>query len=148
MDDETLAPFVDALASALIVMVLVSIFFMIQTASSVANLAKLYTVNIDIQAPLLSRIVYREIISHDIDSQEFTYLVNFEMDPKLLEEIKSNIGLPVSLTITVESNDAQQKSVVNLIRFLKYLALPGDVKITTNLKESNSMLSKIKWEIN
>ena len=37
MDDETLAPFVDALASALIVMVLVSIFFMIQTASSVAN---------------------------------------------------------------------------------------------------------------
>ena len=104
--------------------------------------------NIDIQAPLLSRIVYREIISHDIDSQEFTYLVNFEMDPKMLEEIKSNINLPVSLTITVESNDAQQKSVVNLIRFLKYLALPGDVKITTNLKESNSMLSKIKWEIN
>jgi hypothetical protein len=146
MDDDTLAPFVDALASALIVMVLVSIFFLIQTATSITGAAQLFTVNELKQAPQLSRIVYRDIIKSDLDNNEFTYLVNFELTKEMVNKIKNNIGEVSELTITVESRETDKKNVVNLLRFIKYLALPDNVKINTKFGDTKSMLSKIKWE--
>ena len=146
MDDDNLAPFVDALASALIVMVLVSIFFLIQTATSITGAAQLFTVNELKQAPQLSRIVYRDIIKFDLDNNEFTYLVNFELKEDMVDKIKKNIGEVNELTITVESRETDKKNVVNLLRFIKYLALPDNVKINTKFGDTKSMLSKIKWE--
>ena len=152
MDDDTLAPFVDALASALIMMVLVCIFFLVQTATEIQSAAKLQPVA-NIKAGVsFTPITYREIYSSNLETKEFSYIVNFVLEDELVEQIKAQINAQIStikeLKITIESNDSGKKSTVNILRFIRYLNLDHDVKISTEIHPSDSVLSKVKWEIN
>lgn len=150
MDDDTLAPFVDALASALIMMVLVSIFFLIQTATSITTSAKLHTINsheVDEQNPLFTPIVYRDVVEYELENNKFKYVVNFKMEDKYVALIKQSLVDAKEIKIIIESNDSQKKSVVNIITFLDSIKLPAGVKVKTEINKSDSVLSKLSWEV-
>ncbi len=148
MDDEALAPFVDALASSLIVMVLVCIFFLIQTATALSSAAKLESVaNIE-EKVHYSPISYREIFSSDLANNEFKYVVNFKLTEEFISQIKDKIADAKMVKIIIETRDAEKKSTVNILRFQQYLNLPTKIKIKTEILKSNSVLSKLRWEIN
>lgn len=148
MDDEALAPFVDALASSLIVMVLVCIFFLIQTSSAISSAAKLESVvNVD-EKKHYSPIIFREIISADMEKKEFEYVVNFNLTDEFLEQIKSEIADAKNFKIIIESRDSEKKSAVNMFRFIQYLQLPKEITVKTEIQQSSSVLSKLRWEIN
>ena len=151
MDDDSLAPFVDALASALIVMVLVSIFFLVQTAMTVQEKAKLIVINdkpIEESEPAPDPIVFRELINIDLDNNTLTYLLNFKMDEQLITQIRSQLLSGKSVEITVTSSDAEKKSVVNLLRFLGFMDLPDEIDVKTKIEQSDKLLSTLSWEIN
>lgn len=148
MDDEALAPFVDALASSLIVMVLVCIFFLIQTSTAITSAAKLESVvNLE-EKEHYSPIVFRDIFRSDLAENEFEYVVNFKLKENFIAQIKDNIGDAQALTIIIESRDSEKKSAVNILRFLQFMQLPKHIKIKTEIQGSNSVLSKLRWEIN
>ena len=148
MDDEALAPFVDALASSLIVMVLVCIFFLIQTATAISSAAKLESVANVEDKEYYSPISYREIFSSDLTNNEFKYVVNFKLTKEFIGQIKDKLADAKKVKIVVETRDSEKKSTVNILRFLQYLALPKKIKIKTEILKSNSVLSKLRWEIN
>ncbi|MFD2176920.1 hypothetical protein [Veronia pacifica] len=151
MDDDSLAPFVDALASALIVMVLVSIFFLVQTAMTVTEEAKLIVVSdkpIAETEPTPNPIIYRELISTDLDNNTLTYLVNFKLDDSLVHQIRSQLLTASRVTITIASSDSEKKSVVNILRFIGFMNLPNDIDVKTKIEKSDKLLSTLSWEIN
>ncbi|RXJ72564.1 hypothetical protein CS022_14730 [Veronia nyctiphanis] len=151
MDDDSLAPFVDALASALIVMVLVSIFFLVQTAMTVQEKAKLIVINdkpIEESEPAPNPIVFRELINIDLDNNTLTYLLNFKMDEQLITQIRSQMLSGQTVEITVTSSDAEKKSVVNMLRFLGFMDLPDEIDVKTKIEQSDKLLSTLSWEIN
>jgi hypothetical protein len=150
MDDDTLAPFVDALASALIMMVLVSIFFLIQTATSLRTSAQLSTINdkeVNEGKPLFSPIVYRDVVSFDLDNNSFRYIVNFKLEGEPLTQIQSQLMEASQVVITVESNDVKRKSLVNVLAFLEAVDLPSEIKVRTRIEPAESALSQLSWEI-
>ncbi|WP_114764657.1 hypothetical protein [Vibrio rhodolitus] len=147
MDDDSLAPFVDALASSLIVMVLVCIFFLIQTSTAITSAAKLEAV-VDVEEDkAYSPISYREILSADLVKQEFKYVVNFKLKPELVDQIKGQLIGARNITFTIESRDSEKKSAVNIMRLLNILDLPEETKISTEIVATTSVLSKVRWEI-
>ncbi|MBR7889800.1 hypothetical protein J9B83_12745 [Marinomonas sp. A79] len=150
MDDDTLAPFVDALASALIMMVLVAIFFLVQTATSLTASAKLATIsdrNIDEEKPLFTPIIYRDVVEYDLEKNTLKYIVNFKLDDVHKDMIKSKMDGAKSLKITVRSNDDKKKSVVNMLSFLRAMSLPAGLDVKTEVLTSNSVLSSLTWEV-
>lgn len=146
MNDETLAPFVDALSSALIVMVLVSIFFMLQTATSLSSAAKEQSLN-DIQDHNRSPIVYRDVMRSNLDENQFEYLINFKLEAEFLEKIRAQMVNAEHVKFTVYSRDSARKNTVNLMRLLAYLKLPSKLKVETSMQSTTDVLSKISWEI-
>lgn len=146
MDDDTLAPFVDALSSALILMVLVSIFFMLQTATSLSSAAKQQSLN-DIQENAYSPIMYHDVMRSNLDEHEFSYLVNFKLNKDFIEDIRAQMLDAKKVKITIYSRDDVKKNTVNLIRLLKYLQLPAQIKVETSMQPSTDVLSTVKWEM-
>lgn len=150
MDDDTLAPFVDALASALIMMVLVSIFFLVQTATSITAAAKLTTISdkeIDEQKPLFTPIVYRDVVEYQLDNNRFRYIVNFKLDDVHKDIIKERLKGAKEIKVTINSNDSQKKSVVNIIAFINTMKLGENVKVSSEILPSDSVLSSLSWTI-
>lgn len=150
MDDDTLAPFVDALASALIMMVLVAIFFLVQTATSLTASAKLATINdrnIDEEKPLFTPIVYRDVVKYDLDNHTFKYVVNFKLDAVHKDLILEEMEGITSLRVTVKSNDDKKKSAVNILTFLRDMKLPAGLDVKTEVLPSNSVLSSLSWQV-
>ncbi|WP_375749703.1 hypothetical protein [Vibrio sp. HN007] len=146
MDDDTLAPFVDALSSALIMMVLVGIFFMLQTATSLNSAAQEASLN-DFQESEYNPIVYHEVMRSDLDEHQFEYLINFKLEPEFVESIRGQLLEAQKVKFTIYSRDDLKKSTVNLIRLLKYLQLPSHIKVETSMQPTTNVLSKVKWEI-
>lgn len=146
MNDDTLAPFVDALSSALIMMVLVSIFFMLQTATSLNSAAKQTSLN-DFQENKYNPIVYHDVMRSNLDEHQFEYLVNFKLEQSFIDKIKSQMLEAKKVKITIYSRDDIKKSTVNLIRLLKYLQLPPHIKVETSMQPTTNVLSKVQWEI-
>lgn len=150
MDDDTLAPFVDALASALIMMVLVSIFFLVQTATSITAAAKLTTISnkeIDEQKPLFTPIIYRDVVEYQLDNNRFRYIVNFKLDDVHKDIIKDRLKDAKEIKVTINSNDSQKKSVVNIIAFINALKLGEKVKVNSEILPSESVLSSLSWTV-
>jgi hypothetical protein len=150
MDDETLAPFVDALASALIIMVLVALFFLLQSATSLSSSAKLMTVStspVDEDRPLFNPIVYRKPISVDFADSKIVYLLNFELKEEDRVQLRTEILSHPQVSFTFYSNDADTKVTANMIHLLVKLALPPEIKVKTSIEKSDSSLSKVKWEL-
>lgn len=150
MDDETLAPFVDALASALIIMVLVALFFLLQSATSLSSSAKLMTVSVSPVAedrPLFTPISYRKPISVDFDDNKIVYLLNFELSEADREKLKEVVSKHRNVVFTFYSNDVDTKITANMIRFLIELALPQEINVKTIIEKSDSSLSKVRWEL-
>jgi hypothetical protein len=150
MDDETLAPFVDALASALIIMVLVAIFFLLQTATSLESAAKVMSISekpVEEDRPLFNPVIFRKPMSVDLANNHIVYLVNFELNEQQLEEVRNDMLQGQTINISFYSNDKEMKTTANLIRFLMKLNLPKDVSIQTSIQTSDSSLSQVKWEV-
>jgi hypothetical protein len=150
MDDETLAPFVDALASALIIMVLVAIFFLLQTATSIETAAKVMSISekpIEEDRPLFNPVIFRKPMSVDLVNNHIVYVVNFELNEQQLQDVRNDMLQGNSLNITFYSNDKEHKTTANLIRLLMKLGLPDDVSIQTTIQKSESSLSQVKWEV-
>lgn len=150
MDDDTLAPFVDALASALIMMVLVSIFFLVQTATSITAAAKLTTISnkeIDEQKPLFTPIIYRDVVEYQLDNNRFRYIVNFKLDDVHKDIIKDRLKDAKEIKVTINSNDSQKKSVVNIIAFINAMKLGEKVKVNSEILPSESVLSSLSWTV-
>lgn len=147
MDDQTLAPFVDALASALIMMVLVAVFFLLQSMSSIAASAKLYTVSIDKNVKQFSPIVFHKPLKVDLDKNELLYVLNFELELDDIKAIRNEIlAAKKEVKVIVKSDDIEKKVMVNLLRFLHQIDLPKEQKVKTVFAKSNSTISKIIWE--
>ncbi|MGX9416358.1 hypothetical protein ACXJY6_12770 [Vibrio sp. RC27] len=146
MDDDSLAPFVDALSSALIIMVLVCIFFMLQTATSLSSAARQHTLN-NIEEEDKSPIIYQQIIRANLDEHQFDYLINFKLEKEFVEQIKAQLQGANKVEIVIQSRDNNRKNTVNLMRFLAYLKLPSDIKVHTSMKITNNVVSTVKWEI-
>jgi len=150
MDDETLAPFVDALASALIIMVLVAIFFLLQTATSIETAAKVMSISekpVEEDRPLFNPVIFRKPMSVDLVNNHIVYLVNFELNEQQLQDVRNDMLQGNSVSLTFYSNDKEVKIAANLIRFLTKLGLPEDVSIQTTIQKSDSSLSQVKWEV-
>lgn len=150
MDDDTLAPFVDALASALIMMVLVSIFFLVQTATSITAAAKLTTISdkeVDEQKPLFTPIIYRDVVEYQLDNNRFRYIVNFKLDDVHKDIIKDRLKDAKEIKVTINSNDSQKKSVVNIIAFINAMKLGEKVKVNSEILPSDSVLSSLSWTV-
>lgn len=149
MDDETLAPFVDALASALIMMVLVAVFFLLQSMSAITESAKLFTVASNAavnDGKAYTPVTFRRPLKVDLEAGELVYLVNFELTEAEVQSIRQSMLEKNTLTLTVFSDDKEKKSVVNLLRLLKLLQLPPNVKVQTVLQSAQSPISKITWK--
>lgn len=146
MDDDTLAPFVDALSSGLIVMVLVSIFFMLQTATSLTSAAKQMTLN-NINENRYTPIVYHDVKRVDLEAHKFNYLINFKLEPELIELIKLQMIEATKVKFTIYSRDDDKKNTVNLLRLLAYLQLPSTIKVETSMQSTTEVLSTVQWEI-
>lgn len=150
MDDDTLAPFVDALASALIMMVLVSIFFLVQAATSITASAKLSTISendIDEKRPLFTPIVYRDVVEYQLQENRFRYIVNYKIDEVHKALIKEKIEGAKEIKIKINSNDDQKKSVVNMLAFINAFKLDGKVKVSSEIKPSDSIVSSLTWTV-
>lgn len=150
MDDDTLAPFVDALASALIMMVLVSIFFLVQTATSLTASAKLTTISdkeVYEQKPLFTPIIYRDVVEYQLDNNRFRYIVNFKLDDVHKDIIKDRLKDAKEIKMTINSNDSQKKSVVNIIAFINAMKLGEKVKVNSEILPSDSVLSILSWTV-
>lgn len=150
MDDDTLAPFVDALASALIMMVLVSIFFLVQTATSITAAAKLTTISdkeVDVQKTLFTPIIYRDVVEYQLDNNRFRYIVNFKLDDVHKDIIKDRLKDAKEIKVTINSNDSQKKSVVNIIAFINAMKLGEKVKVNSEILPSDSVLSSLSWTV-
>ena len=150
MDDDTLAPFVDALASALIMMVLVSIFFLVQTATSLTASAKLTTISdkeVYEQKPLFTPIIYRDVVEYQLDNNRFRYIVNFKLDDVHKDIIKDRLKDAKEIKMTINSNDSQKKSVVNIIAFINAMKLGEKVKVNSEILPSDSVLSSLSWTV-
>ncbi len=150
MDDDTLAPFVDALASALIMMVLVSIFFLVQAATSITASAKLSTISvndIDETKPLFTPIVYRDVVSYHLEENRFNYIVNFKLDPVHKDLIQEQLKGAKEVKITISSKDDQRKSVVNVIAFINALKLDENVTVRSEMQPSDSIVSSLTWTV-
>lgn len=146
MDDDTLAPFVDALSSALIMMVLVSIFFMLQSATSLNAAAQKASLN-DFQESEYNPIVYHEVMRSNLEGHQFEYLINFKLEQEFIDSIREQLLEAQKVKFTIYSRDDLKKSTVNLIRLLKYLQLPSHIKVETSMQPTTNVLSKVKWEI-
>ena len=150
MDDDTLAPFVDVLASALIMMVLVSIFFLVQTATSITAAAKLTTISdkeVDEQKTLFTPIIYRDVVEYQLDINHFRYIVNFKLDDVHKDIIKDRLKDAKEIKVTINSNDSQKKSVVNIIAFINAMKLGEKVKVNSEILPSDSVLSSLSWTV-
>lgn len=146
MDDDTLAPFVDALSSALIIMVLVSIFFMLQTATSLSSAARQQSLN-DIEEHDSSPIIYQDIVRANLEEHQFEYLINFKLEKEFVEKIRAQLVDAKSVKIAIHSRDNSRKNTVNLMRLLAYLKLPPEIKVQTSMQLSTNVTSTVKWEI-
>lgn len=146
MDDDTLAPFVDALSAALILMVLVSIFFMLQTATSLGSAAKQQSLN-DIDEKRYNPIVFHDVLRSNIDEHQFEYLINFRLEKEMVEQIRAQMLKGKKVKVTIQSRDDLRKNTVNLMRFLAYLKLPSQIKVETSMQSTTNVLSTVKWEI-
>ena len=146
MDDDTLAPFVDALSSALIIMVLVSIFFMLQTATSLSSAARQQSLN-DIAEHDSSPIIYQDIVRANLEEHQFEYLINFKLEKEFVEKIRAQLVDAKSVKIAIHSRDNSRKNTVNLMRLLAYLKLPPEIKVQTSMQLSTNVTSTVKWEI-
>jgi len=146
MKDSSLGPFVDALASALIMMVLVAVFFLVQSITSIEKSAKLYTVG-TLAEDKYSPIVFRRPLKVDIEKNELIYLLNFDIKPEDILAIRNKmIASEKEITVTFISGDSDKKTTVNMLRFLLQLDLPDDVNLNTIFVKTNSTISKITWE--
>ena len=80
MDDNTLAPFVDALASALIMMVLVAVFFLLQSITEIEAAAKVYAVSPNsLKGKNFKPIFFHVPIKVNMDKKEILYMSNFDL---------------------------------------------------------------------
>lgn len=150
MNDDTLAPFVDALTSALIIMVLVSIFFLVQTATSITQSAKLVTItnnNIDEGTPLFTPITYRDVVEYSLDEDLFRYIVNFKLDSVHRDLIAAKLKDATYLMITIKSNDDKRKSAVNILKFIETMNISPGIEVHTEVLPSNSVLSSLSWKV-
>ncbi|TYL48405.1 hypothetical protein [Marinomonas sp. IMCC 4694] len=150
MDDDTLAPFVDALASALIMMVLVAIFFLVQTATSLTASAKLTTISdkdLHDQRELFTPIIYRDVVEYNLDENRLRYIVNFKLDEMHKILISNSLKSAESLRITINSNDDKKKSTVNMLNFLRDMNFSKNVKVYTEVLPTTSVLSSLSWTI-
>jgi len=147
MDDETLGPFVDALASALIVMVLVAVFFLIQSAASLTQSAKLITESDNtVKEKKFSPIIFRKPLSVNFEKREIRYIVNFALTESDIKTIREQILLDKKVTFTFYSDSSDKKTTVNLIRLLKELGLPRFIEVNNSFQKANSSISKLTWE--
>lgn len=148
MDDNTLAPFVDALASALIMMVLVAVFFLLQSITSIAESAKLYTVSPNtLEEKKFSPIFFHKALKVNLEKNEILYMSNFDLTPEELDKVKQEISeATTEVKLTIQSNDSDTKTTANLLRFLGQLDLPSGKVPKIIFAESESTISKIIWE--
>lgn len=148
MDDETLAPFVDALTTALIIMVLVAMFFLLQSVAAISSSAKLMTVSsapVEEDRPYFNPIVFRKPVSVNFPANEIVYLINFELKADELSQLKEVLMKYKQVNFVFYSNDTDTKIVANMVHFLGALALPAEIKVVTRIEKSDSSLSKVKW---
>jgi hypothetical protein len=144
MDDETLTPFVDALSATLIIMVLVCISFIVQSALTVADSARKYT-EIKVSEDESVPIEFNSPLKIDLEKNELVYLVNFEMNQDEITLIKKDLEGVSSVEFVVSSKDTEKKSVANLFRFLIALNLSKEVTVRTKIVRIDESLSKITW---
>lgn len=149
MDDDTLAPFVDALASALIIMLLVSIFFLVQSSTAIAESIKVAAISdeSDQQIPEFSPIIYRDVVEYSLDDNLLHYVVNFKLDSihkKLISEKLMGVN---TLLITIRSDDDKKKSVVNILNFIESMGISENINVRTKIIPAGSILSTLSWEL-
>jgi hypothetical protein len=144
MDDDTLTPFVDALSATLIIMVLVSISFIVQSALTVADSARKYT-EVKLDEDESVPIEFNKPLKIDIDKNELIYLVNFELTPEEVKAIKDDFYGSKSVEFVVRSKDSDKKAAANLLRFLIALNLSKEINVKTRIVQMDESLSKITW---
>lgn len=147
-DDSALAPFVDALSSALIIMVLIAIFFILQSATSVMELSKQVTVtNMTIEdRELFNPVVFRRPIKVDFNERKIIYLLNFRLDPDEIELLNANLNNFREISIKISSSESPEKVTSMLIHFLNLIENTQDKEIKTSFENISDSVSILTWE--
>lgn len=148
-DDGAMAPFVDALASALIIMVLIAFFFLLQSATSVLDLAKKMTVTnitVDEERPLFNPVVFRRPIRVDLDEKKIVYLLNFRLDAEEITKLNDQIRDYTELTVKITSAESPEKVTAMLIHFLSIIENAEEKSITTRFEIVSDNISVLTWE--
>ena len=144
MDDETLTPFVDALSATLIIMILVAISFILQTALSLEASARGF-VDIPIISKHYTPIDFKQPLRVDVDKREILYLVNFILNDDDILKIKDSLANKKEFKIVVYTNQTEEKATVNILRFLSMIELSSDVNVTTKIILSRSLVGRLTW---
>lgn len=148
-DDSALAPFVDALSSALIIMVLIAIFFLLQSATSVIDLAKKVTVTnmtVEEERPPFNPVVFRKPIKVDFEEKKIVYLLNFRLEPAEIEHLNTTLRDYDQINIKIVSSESPEKVTSMLIHFLSILEGSNNKKINTTFEIVTDNVSVLTWE--
>jgi hypothetical protein len=148
-DESSMAAFVDALSAALMIMVLISLFFMLNSATAVIDLAKRVPVtfiSVDEEAPPFNPVVFRPPIRLDLDAQQIVYLLNFRLDSEQIAAINDSIRDYRSLHVRIVSSETPEKVTAMLIRFLSIIENPLEKDITTTFEIVTDNVSILSWE--
>jgi hypothetical protein len=148
-DDSALAPFVDALSSALIIMVLIAIFFLLQSATSVIDLAKKVTVTnmtVEEERPPFNPVVFRKPIKVDFEENKIVYLLNFRLEPAEIAHLNAMLRDSNQINIKIVSSESPEKVTSMLIHFLSILEDSNNKKINTTFEIVTDNVSVLTWE--
>jgi hypothetical protein len=144
MGDETLTPFVDALSATLIIMILVAISFILQTALSLEATARGF-VDVPIISKLYTPIEFKKPLLVNVDKREILYLVNFTLNDDDILKIKDSLANKKEFKVIIYTNQTEQKATVNILRFLSMIKLSSDVNVTTTIIQSRSLVGRLTW---
>ena len=148
-DESSMAAFVDALSAALMIMVLIALFFLLQSATSVIDLAKTVPVtfiSVDEEVPPFNPVVFRPPLRVDLDAQQIVYLLNFRLEPDQIAAVNDSIRDYRSLHVRIASSETPEKVTAMLIRFLGVIENPLEKDITTTFEIVTDTVSILSWE--
>jgi hypothetical protein len=144
VDDEALTPFVDALSASLIIMILVAISFILQSAIAINESAKAF-IDFEIKNENHTPIFFREPLNIDFEKKEITFLINFELNEEEIAQIKSDLLQKSTLSLRIKSKQPDRQSTANIIRFLSMIDLPEGISVKTSIEPTKSTVSYLIW---
>ena len=128
MDDDVMAPMVDALTGAMAAILLVSIFLMVSTMSSVAESVKEYGKNALYKNEMLLADVFDlEPPMLHLAQNKITFFKSFTMSEEQIRELKALFSGKTPAKLLLYSGDNENVVTYNALLFMEATGLSGKI---------------------